>query len=120
MRVDDTPANAKLAQHIKSEIEQGGWRRVLLLGTPEQMGDPMLRRPIAASGILLLVPGAADRAWIGEELSSGSVGRRFSDLVAHGVEHGAQAVVVADELLARAVGAMELGVPVLDVSSYAT
>jgi hypothetical protein len=79
----------------------------------------MLRRPIAASGVLLLVPGAADRAWIGEELSSGSVSDRFVNLVLHGVEHGAQAVVVTDELLARAVRAMDLDVPILDASTHA-
>ncbi len=118
VRVDDVPVTASLAEHIKAEIDHGGWRRVLLLGTPEQMSDPMLRRPLAASGILLLVPGAADRAWIGEELSSGSMSERIADLVAHGVEHGVQAVVVTNELLAGTVVAMNLGVPVLDASSY--
>lgn len=93
-------------ERLRQTILEEGYGRVVLLGTEEQMTSPAIRRPLAASGILVLVPGADDRALLcnAEEAVR---------IALHGIEHGARAIVVADSTLLSTLERSDIGVPLL-------
>ena len=107
-----------LCHKIKSE----GYRRVILLGTPEQMGGEEYRKPLAASGVLVLVPGEKDRMRIGEAIGQIAQGELepytrewLHDMLSHGLSHGAEALVVTNEPLMEVLVLFELDVPLISL-----
>lgn len=101
-------------------IRERGYKRVILLGTPEQMEQPHIRKPLAACGILVLVPGEYDRRWIGELLTELEQGRchttrlkELRNLLQHGIEHGAEAIIIAAKPLASEIERLALSVPII-------
>lgn len=93
-------------QDILAVVLERGFKRIILLGTEEQMTAPTYRKPLAASGVLVMVPGAADRACLNDDA-------KLKETLAHGLEHGVDALVVLDSELARAVERLNLSVPVI-------
>lgn len=103
-----------------TKIKDEGYRRVILLGTPAQMSGPRYRKPLAASGVLVLVPGEKDRELIGEaiaKITQGKLERQtrvwMKDMLNHGISHGAEAFVVTDECLLREMTQWKLGIPLV-------
>jgi aspartate/glutamate racemase len=108
--------DAHKVEELRQDVLARGWRRVIVLGTPEHMAGPSLRRPLAASGVMVLAPGKEDRATIGRMLDEGVVDEAMLNaLLCDGLEHGVDAVVVSDERLARVVEGFGLLVPVVRV-----
>lgn len=82
---------AKIARRIKNT----GYDRILVLGTVEDMSGPRIRKPLAASGIMVIVPPSIDREHVEAVLASPSVEgvAWLVTLVEQAMEHGAQAIV---------------------------
>ncbi|MBR3316552.1 MAG: EAL domain-containing protein [Atopobiaceae bacterium] len=106
------------AEELRRRICESGYKRVLLLGTVEDMRSPRLRKPIAASGIAVVVPPEAERAWIERALDAvldegpeGKDPERLQALVAQAAEHGARAIASLHP--AVAVVAASLSLPVV-------
>lgn len=108
---------------ILDKLRTHGARRVILLGSPEEMARGALKAALARAGILVLVPPERDRAWLGtimrDELWQCQGAREVTDylttLLADGIEHGVNAILVMDEKLCTLVSACDLPVPVLYV-----
>ncbi|MBP3893202.1 MAG: amino acid racemase [Atopobiaceae bacterium] len=106
----------------RDEALRRGYRRVMLLGTVPTMRDAYFKAALAKAGMLVLSPGGEDRAWLGrviaEELELGIVRgktiERFARLVAEGVEHGVDAVILGCTELPMLAERVDLGLPVLD------
>lgn len=110
------PEIEALCNKIKGE----GYRRVILLGTPAQMSGPLYRKPLAASGVLVLVPGEIDRELIGEAIVKIAQGKLenqtrvwMQDMLDHGISHGAEALAVVDERLFREMARWKLDIPLV-------
>ena len=104
---------------ICREVGERGWQRVILLGQDLREGPYSLRACLAQSGVLVLSPGPRDREWLdaisaGEDASEATA-VRFAAMLADGLEHGVQAVLVTDAFLVRLVRASGLEVPLLAV-----
>lgn len=99
---------------VHRRVFEDGYTRVMILGGMDTMNGPQLRKPLAASGVLVLVPPAHERAWIQRVLEKGpneDEMYRLAALVEHAREHGAQAVVTLDPAVRRI--AHELPLPVV-------
>lgn len=104
------------AEVIRQAVLKSGAKRVMLIGTPDQMSLPTIRKPLAASGVLVLVPAEEDRAFIGSVIARGITDESFARLkalLAHGIDHGAQGVVVTCPDLVPLVERMDLDIPVI-------
>ena len=107
-----------LCHKIKSE----GYRRVILLRTPEKIGGEEYRKPIAACGVIFIVPGEKDRMRIGEAIGQIAQGELepytrelLHDMLIHGFSHGAEALVVTNEPLMEVLVLFELDVPLISL-----
>ena len=107
--IESTPR----VERLKDQLETKGYRRVILLGSEEEMCGPSIRKPLAAYGYMVFVPGAADRGLVGEALAhgAGDAAARLRAVLADGVSHGVHAIVVTSDSLKVLVDDMELGVP---------
>ncbi len=111
-----------------AEMRRQGYRRVILLGTARDMQGSRLKVPLAKAGMLVLVPGAPDRAWldrvITDELrrdgATDETTARFARLLADGAEHGVDAVMVTCAELGELCRRAGLGLPVVDLSAAGT
>ena len=123
MTNESKPIRSEVSELVRREVIDRGFGRVAVLGYPDDMCDPWLRRPLAASGVLVMVPGVSDRAWIGEALDelggarelSAARRHQLSTLLSHAMEHGVQAVIVSHEALAAVLDDLRVGVPIIDV-----
>ncbi|MBR2682455.1 MAG: hypothetical protein IKE22_04215 [Atopobiaceae bacterium] len=108
---------------ILDKLGTHGARRVILLGSPEEMARGPLKAALAKAGILVLVPPERDRAWLGtimrDELWQCQGAREVTDylttLLLDGIEHGVSAILVTDEKLCTLVSACNLPIPVVFV-----
>lgn len=106
-----------LVDVLRIDLAGMGCSRVILLGSERDMGEPALKVGLARWGVQVLVPPAGEQAWVAslaepdgftaDKLS------RLSLMLADGVEHGVEAIVVTDESLALSVRLCGLDVPVL-------
>jgi aspartate racemase len=120
----ERPGVADMAEALRDEVLARGYRRVILLGTEHDMGDPQLKAPLAKAGVLVLVPGPADRAWIGSVIASelrqgcltAETVARFTRLLADGAEHGVDAVAVTCLELLELYARTGLALPAIDVA----
>ncbi len=93
---DDGPYEPK-QDYVKlgKRLRDTGYGRVLVLGTVEDMTGTRVRKPLAASGLIVLVPPSKDRVRVEAVLESPSKEgvAWLTMLVEQAVEHGAQAIV---------------------------
>lgn len=105
---------------VCDEVRGRGWRRVILLGDDLVEGPYTLRATLAQAGVMVFMPGPADRAWLqglGEDAREDAGTRaRLAALLADGMEHGVDGLVVADPLLGMLAEAALPGVVLLDVT----
>ena len=109
----------KTFAEICREVRGHGWRRVILLGEDLRDGPYSLKACMAQAGVLVLSPGAADRDWLRGIAAGGAADdaarSRFCAMLADGMEHGVQAVLSTDALLAGLAEGSGVGAPVLVV-----
>ena len=99
---------------LVAALERQGIGRVVLLGTAEQMTSPAIRKPLAASGILVLVPPAQARGRIEALCNEQSPDAAWlKDMLEDGIEHGAEAIVVAHAPLVSLLRSLHLSVPLV-------
>ena len=99
-----------------------GSRRPMLLGTWATMKQPFFKSALAKAGLAVLTPGDDAARWLSDviynELQDGTVRdktvRAFGQLVASGVEHGADSVILGCTELPMLAEGLELSVPVVD------
>lgn len=111
-----------IVEATRDELLRKGYKRVMLLGTVPVMRDAFFKGPLAKAGLLVLAPGGADRAWVGEiisdELTKGLVhdqtALRFAHMVEDGAEHGVDAIVLACPQLRLLTDRLSLDIPVVD------
>lgn len=84
------------------EVGSRGWRRVIMLGDDVLQGPYSLKACLAQTGVMVFTPGPGDRAWLSElaarglhEADAASLAQ-LGSLLADGMEHGVQALVVTD------------------------
>ncbi len=106
-----------IVEALRDDLAKRGHVRVILLGTERDMSVPDLRIGLARWGLQVLVPPAGERAWIAglaaAEASADDVAR-LSALLADGIEHGVEALVVTEPILAELVRRCGCGVPVVE------
>lgn len=107
------------ADVLRVDLQKMGCTRIILLGEEVDMASGGLRTSLAKWGFQVLVPPEAERAWIAgladgraDDMEPADAGR-LRTLLAHGVEHGVEAIVVTNEQLAMVVDACGLSVPTL-------
>ena len=107
-----------LVDVFRVDLARLGCTRIIVLGK-EEMADAALRTGLARWGMQVFAAPKEAREWIASLLGYGdhslpqADGERLRALLADGVEHGAEAIVVADEGLARHVRSCDLGMPTL-------
>ena len=114
--------NDALVEALRDELRARGLRRVILLGRLEQMRGPRLKVGLARWGFQVLVPPAAEQAWLEQaivlSLESGVSVREdvvhLTALIADGAEHGVEGLVLACEELGALLAGCELGLPVVE------
>lgn len=112
----------EVVEEVRQEVLARGYRRSVLLGTPEVMAGGLLRRNIAASGVMVLAPGEVDRTWIGDHLICGfededleKLGAMLKDALSHGVD----SLIICHPTLLGCVERLAMGIPVLDATKIA-
>ena len=116
-----------VADVLRVDLAHMGCSRIVLLGSEEDMGGE-LKTCLARWRLQVMTPPKQERAWIAELV----LGRKSCDqrvdahdgrmerlrtLLADGVEHGAQAIVVTNEETAGIVRACGPGVPTLSATT---
>ena len=99
-----------------------GCKRPMLLGTWSTMRKPFFKRALARQGLAVLTPGDDAAHWLSDviysELQDGIVRGEtidaFGQLVADGVEHGADSVILGCTELPMLAERLEISVPVID------
>ena len=99
-----------------------GARRPLLLGTRATVEERFFKDELIRAGMAVITPPAEEREWlyraIKEELERGIVSdestERFAALVADGIEHGADSVILGCTELPMWSSRTEIGAPVFD------
>jgi PAS domain S-box-containing protein len=110
---------AEVVEQIRREALRRGYRRSVLLGSPEVMAGGMLRKSLAASGVMVLAPGKDDREWIGRHLTRGFDSEAIThlgSLLRDAMSHGADSLVVAHPVVLEATERLAVGLPVLDAT----
>ena len=106
------------------DVREHGWKRVILLGEDLREGPYSLKACLAQSRVMVLSPGAGDKAWLHDVAAKGSADdaavARFAALMSGGVEHGVQAILATDAFLADMVRAVDLGIPTIAVGETHT
>ena len=104
---------------ICRDMREHEWRRVILLGDDLCEGRYSLKACLAKSGVLVLSPGAEDRAWLSdicrERRMDDETIARFATLLADGMEHGVQALLVSDPFLLDMLRKARVDVPTIAV-----
>lgn len=106
------------------EVRLHGWKRVILLGDDAHEGPYSLKACLAQSGVMVFVPGPHDRSWLqslSELMREGKLPHavsfeRMKALLADGMEHGVDALVVTDAALLTLVRSLALDVQLLDAT----
>ena len=107
------------ADVLRLDLQKMGCSRIILLGEEAQMTSGGLRTALAKWGLQVLVPPEVERTWIAGLADKRVAGTDTADvsrlraLLAHGVEHGVEAIVVTSKQLAAVVDACGLPVPTL-------
>ena len=110
-----------LVDVLRIDLARLGWRRVIVLGPAQHMGESRLVGGLAAWGFQVLVPPEAERAWVAEALAAGGEGlqtdaERLAALLQDGLEHGVEGIVVTDPAMFAAVRACAPQAPALAAS----
>jgi len=114
--------NDALVEALRDELRAAGLGRVILLGRLEHMRGPRLKVGLARWGFQVLVPPAAEQAWLEQAIVAAmeeGVPRRadvehLAALIAEGSEHGVEGLVLACEELSPLVGACGLELPLVE------
>ena len=90
---------------VCEEVGGRGWQRVIMLGDDVRQGPYSLKACLAQTGVMVFTPGPGNSAWLSElaareprEVDAASLAR-LGSLLADGMEHGVQALVVTDARL---------------------
>ena len=106
------------------EAGQRGWRRVIMLGDDLREGPYTLKACLAQAGVMVFVPGPRDRMWLqgladgvraGEVPNEASLAR-LAAMLAEGMEHGVNGLVVTDPAVLILVRTCANGAPIFDVT----
>jgi hypothetical protein len=110
----------KTFAEICREVRGHGWRRVILLGEDLRDGPYSLKACLAQAGVLVLSPGAADRDWLRGIAAGGAADdaarSRFCAMLADGMEHGVNGLVVTDPTMLALVRTCANDAPIFDVT----
>ena len=98
-----------------------GWQRVIVLGDESDERYARLKGYLVGSGVLVLAPGAEQRAWFArlatQVAREGTVGAqvlaRVRAILSDGAEHGARALLVTSADYATLVALTDMHLPVL-------
>ena len=105
---------------VCEEVCGRGWRRVILLGDDVVEGPFTLRATLAQAGVMVFVPGPADRAWLvglnRDAHEDEKTMSRLAALLADGMEHGVDALVATNALLASLAADALPAAPLLDMT----
>ena len=107
------------ADILRVDLRKMGCKRIILLGQEADMASGGLRTALAKWGLQVLVPPEGERPWIAGLADGQAAGvnptdvGRLRTLLAHGIEHGVEAIVVTSDQHAMAVDACKLPVPAL-------
>ena len=116
MQVEGVP---RACAAVCREVREHGWQRVILLGDDVREGRYSLKACLAQSGVLVLTPGAQDRAWLSDVCRERSADDEtitcFAALLADGMEHGVQALLVSDSFLADMLQMARVEAPMIAV-----
>ena len=84
------------------DVGSRGWQRVIMLGDDVCQGPYSLKACLAQTGVMVFTPGPGNSAWLNElaareprEVDAASLAQ-LGSLLADGMEHGVQALVVTD------------------------
>ena len=99
-----------------AELRRSGIRRAILLSSPAD-DAAALRTRLAKTGMLVMEPPVDRRPWLGElaqrrQLEEADL-KALKALLEEGIEHGVDALLVADAGLLAPVEACELAVPII-------
>ena len=102
---------------ILGKLRRSGIRRAILLSSPEDESIAYLRTKLAKTGMLVMEPPTGQRAWLGklakqEQVEEADV-TALKSLLEDGLEHGIDALLVADAGLIDAVEACDLPAPII-------
>lgn len=108
---------------VRDRVHVLGCRRVVLLGDSPASDVARIRSILVGAGLVVLTPGEQDRAWLAQ-LCREAEGReglpreaveRFARMLDDGVEHGVDAIVLANAELRPLLASVEVGVPVIEL-----
>lgn len=106
------------------EAQRRKWKRIILLGDDAREGPYSLKACLAQSGVMVFVPGPQDRSWLqglsalmreGASPDAASL-ERMKALLADGMEHGVDALIVTDPALLTLARSLALGTQLLDAT----
>ncbi|WP_077598076.1 aspartate/glutamate racemase family protein [Olsenella urininfantis] len=110
-----------MVEACRERILAQGFGRAMLLGSALTLRRKFFKSPIVLAHVPVVVPGGEDARWLDEFLAGeGAVDaqaiERFRHMVAEGMDHGAEVLVLSDPALLSLAEASDATLPVIDAA----